>query len=290
MTPMQKLAMEERAEYDNASAEDRKGINNIGDFIHMRHPEISPAGVVRRSRLLRAGDRSMIFWDQIESGMTITTAVTLLRECEDICKEDKTKNFDDVVLDTLLRYESMGVARRSNGKVVRAKTPDHKDRAKRIARGEAPKKSYAPRTVNSRHKNIVREAIAAWIAARLPKNDPRARSWTEEFMREVDAVLDAFTERFHRAVPKRDEFFAACSLINIPRPRWGQRADQERAWKHRRAAMASTHPDSLGHEGGRAAFQAIADAYNVIVAYNDNLPSTNSSSTATGESDAKASS
>ncbi len=50
MTPMQKLAMEERAEYDNASAEDRKGINNIGDFIHMRHPEISPAGVVRRSR------------------------------------------------------------------------------------------------------------------------------------------------------------------------------------------------------------------------------------------------
>lgn len=279
---MQKLATEERAEYDSASEEDRKGILNIGEFIHSKHPEISPASVTRRSRLLLAGDHGIIFWDRIESGMTITTAVTLLRECEDACKEDKTKNFDDVVLDRLLRYESTGIARKQNGKVVRAKSPDHKLRPNRIAKGEIPKNSKA----SSRHKTVVREAIAAWIAARLPKNDPRTSSWTAEFMREVDAVLDSFTERFHQAVPKRNEFFDACSLLNIPRPKWGQRADQERAWKHRRAALKSTHPDSLGHEGGRAAFQAIADAYNVIVAYNDNLPTMNSK--VTGESNAKA--
>jgi len=282
MTPMQKLAMAEREEYDSASDADRKGFQNIGDFIHSRHPESSPAGVVRRCRLLRAGDRGVIFWDQIETGMSITTAVTLLRECENICNADKTKNFDDVVLDRLLQYESMDVARIQGGKIVRGKLPTA--RATRIAKGETPKNSR----VSSRHKTVVREAIAAWIAARLPKNDPRTPSWTNEFMREIDTVLDAFTERFHQAIPRRDEFFAACSLINIPRPKWGQRADQERAWKNRRAAMITTHPDSLGHEGGRAAFQAIADAYNIIVAYNDSLPNANTNST--GESNAKASS
>src|SRR5271155_403459 len=123
MTPMQKLAMAEREEYDSASDADRKGFQNIGDFIHSRHPESSPAGVVRRCRLLRAGDRGVIFWDQIETGMSITTAVTLLRECENICNADKTKNFDDVVLDRLLQYESMDVARIQGGKIVRGKLP-----------------------------------------------------------------------------------------------------------------------------------------------------------------------
>ena len=114
-------------------------------------------------------------------------------------------------------------------------------------------------TGEEQHKTIVRESIAAWIAARLPKDDSRVSAFTMEFMREIEVVLTSFTQWLSMSKPNRDQLFSACDLLNIPRPRWGKPADQKRAWKNRRAVLKSTHPNTLGHEGGLGAYHGITE-------------------------------
>ena len=274
MTDLEKLAAEERDEYEAATAEERKLFHNLIDFIHDRHPNRSTHAIAVRSKLHLAGDRANPFWRRIDEGMTLATVSNLFRDATTTWRagRDKNKTWDDIVREIFSRYDAQGTLRSFNGKTYRASTP--KARAERVARGEAPTGTGSGKG-DSRHRAVVRDAIAAWIHVRMPKGDPRAKAWAGEFMREVEIVLESFTQRFQTAKPRRDELFSACALLNIPRPRWGQPADQKRAWKNRRSALASTHPDKLGTavfgEGERDAFQAIADAYNVIVAYNDSL-------------------
>jgi hypothetical protein len=271
---MEKLAFAEREEYEALTPEDRKAFHNMADFIHYKYPDRSTRAVVIRSKFRLQGNNSDRFWQRIEGGMSLTTAWKLLRSCEKIWLANtiKSRTWDDVVTDVFDCYDKKGVARSINGRTYRSSSP--KARAERIAKGE---ESARGRRLGrgegalSRHRTVVREAIAAWVAARMPKGDPRAKAWTSEFMREIEVVLESFTQRFSTAKPRRDDLFAACALLNIPRPRWGQPADQKRAWKNRKAALASTHPDRLGTNDGVDAFQAINDAYNVVVAYNDSL-------------------
>lgn len=262
------LAIDERSAYDAAPAELR-GKRGIYDFIKKTRPKSSAEGAKQRARLLNAGDRADQFWLRVEAGMPLSTAVRLLCECEAALKTGKSGAFQDVVRARLARYDTEGTLRMTaDGKTYRAS--QSKERAARIAKGQD--RPRGPRSASKRNlKGAARDAIAAWLAARLPKDDERAEQWVADCMREVETVLDSFAQRFTWQVPKRNLLNASCDLLNVPRPRWGQRADQERAWKHRRAALRSHHPDVVGHEGGVEAFQAISDAYQNIVAYNDSL-------------------
>jgi len=263
------LAVAERLAYEAAPPELR-GKRGIYEFIKKSKPEVSAQDAKYRARLLNAGERSDPFWLRVDGGMPLSTAVRLLHECEVAhLKTGKSGDIQDVVRDRLARYDSEGTLHVSpKGKAYRV--TQSKVRASRIAKGQ--ERPRGPRSASKRNlKGAVRDAIAAWISTRLPKDDERAGPWVEECMREVEAVLDSFGQRFTWQAPKRSRLYASCDLLNVPRPRWGQRADQERAWKHRRAALRAHHPDVLGHEGGREAFQAISDAYQDIVAYNDSL-------------------
>jgi hypothetical protein len=280
-TAAQQLAFEERMSYEAAAPEERAKFEHLADFIHAKYPERSKRAVAIRSKLHYAGERARIFWLRIEAGMALTTASNLLLECErawhvrgGATKEEPT--FDDLVRARFAKYDASGTLRTVGGKSYRATT--QRGRAARIAKGEEgaeEKKQLSPNA----HKAHVREAIAGWVAARLPKGDPRASAFTAEFMREIEAVLYTFTQRFTIAIPKRHELFLACDFLNVPRPRWGQPADQKRAWTNRRAALRATHPDTLGHEGGKDAYQQVNDAYALIVAYNDSLTTSSSSET-----------
>lgn len=267
MTPDKKLAIAERKEYDALTVDERKLYADIGDFVHKRRPEISETSASHRSRLLLAGGRADVLWGRVAQGMPLSTAVRLLRDAE----KSWRKNSFDFDLDALLaeriaRYDADGTARRvGGGKVVRTQTTTA--RASRIAKGEARPERRPP----ARHKTAVREAIAAWVASRLPKGDERAVTMVDDLMREVEVILSSFSARLDRSLPSRAELFEACDLLNVPRPKWGKRADQNRAWKNRKAALKSTHPDTLGHNGGIEAFQAIKDAYDVIARYNDSV-------------------
>jgi hypothetical protein len=267
MTQDKKLAIAERKEYDALSAEERKLYADIGDFVHKRRPEISETSASHRSRLLLAGGRADVLWTRVAQGMPLSTAVRLLRDAEKAWR----KNSFDFDLDALLgeriaRYDGEGTARRvGGGKVVRTQTTAA--RASRIAKGEARPARRPP----ARHKTAVREAIAAWVASRLPEGDERAVMMVDDLMREVEVILSSFSARLDRSLPSRAELFEACDLLNVPRPKWGKRVDQKRAWKNRKAALKSTHPDTLGHNGGIEAFQAIKDAYDVIARYNDSI-------------------
>jgi len=235
MTPMKQRALDERREYDAAKSEERKvaGKRGIGVFIRARHPEVKANDVSHRCRLLSAGDSADIFWARIEDGMPLSTAVTLLAECERAWRDRNAKGEgvtqDDVIRERLIRYDSEGHVRKTTaGKVFRASTTF--GRSSRIAVGkEQPKK-----TPSGRHKTIVREAIAAWIASRLPKGDERAEVWAMEAMREVESLLTTFANRFTNDPPDRSALRNACDLLGIPRPKWGTRADQERARKNQR--------------------------------------------------------
>lgn len=268
-TKDKEIAMAERLAYESASPELR-GKRGIYEFVRKTQPGASAEGAKHRSRLLNAGDRADQFWLRVETGMPLSTAVRLLHECEKAhLKTGKSGDIQDVVRARLERYDSEGTLHVSaSGRTYRVL--QSKGRAARIAKGED--RPRGPRSASKRNlKGAVRDAIAAWLAARLPKDDERAGQWVEECMREVETVLDSFAQRFSWQAPKRNKLNAACDLLNVPRPRWGQRADQERAWKHRRAALRSHHPDVVGHEGGVEAYQAINDAYHDIVAYNDSL-------------------
>lgn len=264
-----KLAIAERVEYDGLDKAARKSFVGISDFIHKTRPEVSKHSAMLRNRLLRAGDEANIFWERVEAGMPLSTAVRLLVECEKEWSEAGARgSMDGIVHRRLARYNCEGTERRSGTKVYRASSASN--RATRIARGaEAPRERKDG--TQGRHKTAVREAIAAWVASRLPHGDKQAVMLAEGCMREVEVILDSLTSRITQAQPKRADLFAACDRLNIPRPKWGQRADQERAWKNRRSALRSVHPDTLGHDGGRDAFQGIKDAYDIIVAYNDSL-------------------
>lgn len=271
MTPDKKLAIAERKEYDALDVEERKLYADIGDFVHKRHPEVSENSASHRSRLLLAGDRADVLWDRIAQGMSLSTAVRMLRDAEKMWR----KNSFDLDLDALLserlaRYDGEGTVRRVGEKFVRTQTTAA--RASRIAKGEIHPERAA-RVPMRRKKTAVREAVAAWIAARLPKDDERAATMVDDLMREIEVVLSSFAARLVRALPSRAELFEACDLLNVPRPKWGKRVDQKRAWKNRKAALKSTHPDTLGHNGGIEAFQAIKDAYDVVARYNDSIPS-----------------
>jgi hypothetical protein len=288
MTKEQKLALAERQEYDAATLENRKGPkgSGISHYIHMKYPDRSGVSIANRNRLHRAGEHAKILWQRIDAGMPLVTAVTMLRDCEVAWaaltdKEKLSTNFDDIMKKRLEDYESKGYLRRSvNGKIYRAMSPTI--RATRVAKGEISGHNPVSKKAITQHKAIVRDAVAAWMAARLPKDDPRISPWTEEFMVELEAMLGSFTSRFSAAKPNRTQLFAACDQLNVPRPRWGKPVDQKRAWKIRRSVLKSTHPDTLGHDGGRDAYQAINDAYNTIIAYNDSL---NLNPNKAGESD-----
>lgn len=269
-TQDKQLAIEERNAYDAASAELRlRGKRGIYDFIKKTRPKSSAEGAKQRARLLNAGDRADQFWLRVDAGMPLSTAVRLLCECEASLKTGKSAAFQDVVRARLARYDTEGTLRMTaGGKTYRAS--QSKERASRIAKGQ--ERASGPRSASKRNlKGAARDAIAAWLAARLPKDDERAEQWVADCMREVETVLDSFAQRFTWQAPKRNLLNASCDLLNVSRPRWGQRADQERAWKNRRAALRLHHPDVVGHEGGVEAFQAINDAYQNIVAYNDSL-------------------
>ena len=271
MTPQKKLAMAERREYDGLSAEERRAYDDIGDFVHKHYPEVTERSAMLRSRLFLAGSRADAFWKRVEDGMPLSTAVRLLGECEKEWRQvgADAPDIDEFIRRRLARYDSEGTVRRVGDRVFRASTSS--GRASRIAQGaEAPREKKD--RFQGRLKTAVREAIAAWVASRLPRGDRQVSVLAGECMREVEVVLDSFTARITQAQPRRADLFAACDRLNIPRPRWGQRADQERAWKNRRSALRSLHPDTLGHEGGREAFQGIKDSYDIIVAYNDSLP------------------
>jgi hypothetical protein len=283
MTPMKKLALAERKEYDAAKPEERKacGKAGIGAFIHMRHPDVMVNNVRHRCRLLAAGDAADIFWARVEDGMPLVTAVTLFAECARVWREKNGKGEgvtqDDVIRERLIRYDSEGHIRTTAaGKVYRASSTF--GRSKRIASGE----ESAKKTPSGRHKTIVREAIAAWIASRLPKNDERAAAWAMEAMREVELLLTTFSNRFSNQPPDKSGLRNACDLLGIPRPVWGRPADQARARKNQRAALRKIHPDVIGDDSGVEAFQAINDAYEAIVAYNDSLGSRNGNGNGNG--------
>ena len=287
MTAEQALAVAERQEYEAATIENRKGPkgSGISHFIHMKYPDRSGVAIASRNRLHRAGGRAKIFWQRIDAGMPLVTAVTLFRDCEVTWaalsdKEKWSTNFDDIAKKRLEEYEGQGYLRRNkNGKIYRAMSPTI--RAARVAKGEISGHNPSSKKALTQHKAIVRDAVAAWMAARLPKEDPRVSTWTEEFMIEVEAMLASFTNRFSAVKPNRTQLFGACDQLNVPRPRWGKPVDQKRAWKIRRSILKATHPDTLGHEGSLDEYRAINDAYNTIIAYNDSLNTNNRS----GESD-----
>lgn len=296
-TEEHKLAISERQEYEAATPEERKGHKDLAYFIHAKHPDRSTVSIQTRNRLNRVGEHATIFWERIAAGMPLRTASVLLRECEVAWKTMSTKDkrgssFDDIARKRLATYDSHGHIRTGKGgKIYRATSPTL--RATRVAKGEISARgaSSSSRTVTlTQHKTIVRDAVAAWMAARVPKDDPRAGVWTTECMREIEVVLTSFTSRFGAAKPRRDELFSACDLLNIPRPRWGKPADQKRAWKNRRSVLKSTHPDTLGHEGGLGAYHGITEAYNIIVAYNDSLNPNPNANEKAGESDGPSSS
>ncbi|HYX20440.1 MAG TPA: J domain-containing protein [Thermoanaerobaculia bacterium] len=265
------LALEERTAYEAAGPELR-GKRGMYEFIKKTRPAASAEGAKSRARLLNAGDRADQFWLRVETGMPLSTAVRLLFECEQThVKSGKVGGFQDVVRARLERYDSEGTLHVTpDGRSYRVS--QSKGRAARIAKGQ--ERPRGPRSSSKRNlKGAARDAIAAWLSARLPKGDDRAEQWVADCMREVETVLDSFAQRFTWPTPKRNRLNASCDLLNIPRPRWGQRADQERAWKNRRSALRAHHPDVMGHEGGVEAFQAINDAYQDVVAYNDSLDS-----------------
>jgi len=270
MTKEKELAMAERALFEAAPAADRSGLKRgIGDFIRVKRPGTSAASAAHRSRLLLAGERADLLWERVDQGMPLSTACRILHEAQvEHLEAGKEGDIQAVVKKCLARYDSEGILHVVNGKAFRV--THAKGRAARIAKGRARQKGR--RGGGDKHlKGDVRDAVAAWLAARLPKDDERVEGWVEECMKEVEVVLDSFTRRFTWPAPKRSKIFAACDLLNVARPRWGSRADQERAWKHRKAALRKLHPDTVGHDGEKEAFQAINDAYQTVVAYNDSL-------------------
>jgi hypothetical protein len=268
MTPDKKLALSERRAYDALGAEARKAYEDIGDFVHKQDPSVSKRCAELRSRLLLAGDRADVLWERVEAGMPLSTAARLLREAEQEWQRtaEDSRDMEEVLRERLRTYDSAGTVRRVGGKVFRT-TSTTTSRAAKIAKGES---KVSKKSNSSRHKTIVREAIAAWIASRIGKSENFGRM-VDDAMREIEVVLDSLSSRIQRAVPSRSELFSACDMLNIPRPKWGKRADQERAWKNRTSALKATHPDTLGHDGAVRAFQGIKDAYDVIAAYNDSM-------------------
>jgi hypothetical protein len=303
MTKEKELAQSERAEFDAASHEDKKKCkrHGIGDFINMKHPGISQQSVKNRARLLLAGDRAETLWQRIDKeGMPLRTAVRLLIDAEHAWAEDGRKApVTGYIEARLIRYDSEGTVRvLADGKTYRSMGP--KERAAKIARGAGEEAlplreqgrsraggsgggggvgvggggGGAPQTRFGEQraaKTAVRAAIAAWIATRIPEDDDRAEEWTDDCLRDVESLLDSFSKRFEWPAPRKARLMRSCDLLNVPRPRWGKPVDQQRAWKHQKASLRATHPDVLGHEGGREAFQAFKDAYQDIVAYNDSL-------------------
>ncbi len=270
MTPEKEKAIAERAAFYAATPNERKKYGSVDKMAAAMGGTSSRASGLR-GRLLLAGDRADIFWQRIEAGMPLTTAVDLLRESELAFRaRSESRSIDEVIAEVLARYENTGHVRTSaDGKVFRTRGT-LQERAARIAKGEA-----APRATNGSGKPgtraAIREACAAWVAQFVSPDDPRTDALTADVLREIEVVLESFSNRLRPSEVSKKHLHAACDRLNIPRPRWGQRADQERAWKHRKAALRATHPDALGHDGGREAFQSIKDAYDVLVAYNDGL-------------------
>jgi hypothetical protein len=278
MTKEKELALAERREYDSVTPEERVAVakkvgrTGISYFINARHPETSSRAAALRSRLLLAGDRADLLWKRIDAGMPLTTACWLLAECEATHhKAGKRGDIQEVIKKRLDRYDREGSIRVVGGKVVRATLA--MGRAERIASGQEQVSASRRVTPGSKRwlRGAARDAIAAWIAAFLPKGDERAAAWSAECLREVEVLLDSFARRFSRDPPNKRQLFEACNLLNVPRPRWGQRVDQEKARKHQRAALRPLHPDIRGDNSGTEAFQAINEAYQTIVAYNDSL-------------------
>lgn len=273
-TPQKMLAKAERIAFDSRPVSEHSQ-HCIGSYSNWKDPTVSSRAVRLRSRLLLAGARADIFWEKIETGMPLTTAVNLLRESEGLWRHSNDgRQLTDVIQQVITRYESSGHARVVGDKVVRTRGTVL-EREVRIATGaQAP--SEAPGTPSNgskaRPRGAIREACGAWLASILPKDDPRVEQIAVELVREIDMVLESFGHRLRPEPVMRDQLLAACDLLNIPRPKWGRRADQDRAWKNRKAALRATHPDALGHVGGVAAFQAIKDAYDTVVSYNDKLP------------------
>lgn len=270
MTKDKARAIKERALFDALPADERRKYHGgCGAYIAATDATTSSNAVEKRQRLLLAGPHADPFWLKIEhEGMPIATAISLLRQAKTEWRAVKgtTRSLESVIATVIQRYESAGHVRYVGDRVVRTRDKIA-DRVERIARGESNGKTGSKGTP----RQAVREAIASWAHETFQRRDERLEGLVADCVREVDLVLDTFVNRMRPKSIDKKRLHHACDMLNIPRPKWGRRADDKRAWKNRSRALAAMHPDTLGDDSAKDAFQAIKDAYDVVISYNDSL-------------------
>ncbi len=95
----------------------------------------------------------------------------------------------------------------------------------------------------------------------------------ESAHRFVQNVRRAPQDLVRKDVPRR-VLAAACRTLRIKTPSVGKEADQVMAKKNKRILVRTCHPDVLGsssNEHTRAMYQAVVEAFDLIVRYNQQL-------------------
>lgn len=251
MSTQRELAKTERELYEAATPEEAAG--GIATFIH----KLSGArrhDVTLRSVLFRAGAEADALWDAVDAEIRplgLSQACDMLREAR-----ETRRPVADLVADW-----------RRFGKARKAKT--------------SPR---APKRCPSDQLAHVRAAIAAWVENEIPKGDGESATVAAQLSAEIEGTLRAARDRFrHRAAlpgelgtltsdaPTRADVRAACSLLGLEVPRHRGAFDMVAVNRARRGMLKASHPDVVGDDSKVDAYQAVNDAYNVIVRYNDSV-------------------
>jgi hypothetical protein len=136
---------------------------------------------------------------------------------------------------------------------------------------DAAKGAVSKSTLGSWQK--IREAVAEIVGEAAIDEDER-EDLIKLVIAEIELVITTFRARVGRARTRSVSWAKvreACTLLSIPVPKRGRLCDLVAARKHQRSVMKVSHPDVVGNDSGRGAYEAVAQAYQVLVAYNDSL-------------------
>lgn len=250
----------------------------------------SSAEYEHRANLLSWGPVVDVFWERLETDMTLSTAIDLLRTAKKLPGE-----IGEAVQKAVRDYDALPNATKlPDGKVIRkhglASLPDRRERVDRRAterEREREREREGTRTrVNGSAEtetvwNQIRGALGSYIAARLVGLDPRvAEEIYRDFERDLNLVVDDYQRKIDRTRSAGEKgnritrrmVVSACSDLALDPPRPGVSVDLGAARRQQRKLAKLYHPDSnLGDETTRALYERVIQAYQRLDAYNEGL-------------------
>lgn len=268
----------------------------IKTVLHESYEDVSTRSILRRAK----GNVSAL-WEEIDSNKIVTSvAYRIFRQARKICGET-SQPIDAVLSELLTEYHALPIRVGKDGRThhIRSqyslqkskRTPEGTNpRSTKNANGHSTKNTNGHSTKNGKEESSrtfwfkIRSAMADLAALQLKGVEPHI---AEKLIKELEGDVAILIENFGVQVRKyknqgslseirkaisRKRVLDACNTLGMNPPKPDKLVDEVLAKKRWKISARTFHPDANGgKEHLRPQYQAVMEAYKLLLEYNEQL-------------------